>query len=306
MYSQNYIDQVRLLIYCLPYLEQTPQFALKGGTAINFFLQDMPRLSTDIDLTYVLLNNRDKAITDIASGLYELGEVISKKLSPSKIQHEIGKRLKEIIRLRVLHNGTQIKIEPNFIVRGTLYPTVKRDLCKKASEFFDFPIRNVCTLSNADIYAGKICAALKRQHPRDLFDIKILFEQQNLTDEIRQAFVVYLATDSKPIHELLSPNLRDISQVYEREFANMTTVPMALNELLEVRNQLIDTLSNDLTETERYFLLSIKKGEPDWNLLPFDHLDQLPGLKWKLLNVRKMSKTKHQKMIDKLKTILKL
>jgi predicted nucleotidyltransferase component of viral defense system len=306
MYDQNYMNQVKLLIYCLPFLKNTEQFALKGGTAINFFIQDMPRLSVDIDLTYVPLDDRKDAIAGIETGLYDLSKVITEKLSQSKVEQEIGKLTKKVIRLRVLYKGTQIKIEPNFIVRGALYPIEERDLCSKAVELFDLPVKKVKTLSDADIYAGKICAALKRQHPRDLFDIKVLFDNQGLTDATRKAFIVYLASDSRPMHELLAPNLKDLSVVYENEFANMTTVDVTLAELLKTRDQLIKTIANELTEQERHFFLSIKKGEPNWDLLPFDNLDKLPGLKWKLLNVRKMDKAKHQKMIDKLKSVLQL
>src|SRR5690606_36532122 len=60
-----YRAQVELLIRCLPAVANAPDFALKGGTAINLFLRDMPRLSVDIDLTYLPITDRANALTDI-------------------------------------------------------------------------------------------------------------------------------------------------------------------------------------------------------------------------------------------------
>ena len=52
MYEQ-YVNQSRLLLQLLPLIKKYPHFALKGGTAINFFIRDFPRLSVDIDLSYI-------------------------------------------------------------------------------------------------------------------------------------------------------------------------------------------------------------------------------------------------------------
>ncbi len=66
-------------------------------------------------------------------------------------------------------------------------------------------------LSFADLYGGKICAALDRQHPRDLFDIKLLSEARGLNEEVSQAFVIYLASHNRPMSELLSPNFQGMN-----------------------------------------------------------------------------------------------
>ena len=139
-----------------------------------------------------------------------------------------------------------------------------------------------------------------------MFDVRDLLNDQGITEEIRQAFVVYLAGDARPIHELLNPNLLDIKTVFKREFHRMTVDDVKLEELLKIRDTLIQKIATDLTTNERRFLLSMKLGEPEWNLLPFKNLDKLPALQWKLINVRKMDKVKHQKMVDKLKAVLGL
>ena len=65
----------------------------------------------------------------------------------------------------------KIKIEPNFIMRGTLLPIKQMDLVKEVEEKFEYRVRNIPVVAEEELYAGKICAALSRQHPRDFFDI---------------------------------------------------------------------------------------------------------------------------------------
>ena len=78
------------------------------------------------------------------------------------------------------------------------------------------------------------------------------------------------------------------------------------DELLETRTMLIKELKNALDENDRQFLYSIKLGEPNWNLIDMKHIKHLPAIQWKLLNIRKMDKQKHQIALDKLKAVLDL
>jgi len=306
MYSKEYDKQVRLLLQCLPLLEKLDRFALKGGTAINFFLKNMPRLSVDIDLTYLPIESREETFANMQKDLKKFGNTIQKTVPNSRISMQIAQKTGHVVRLLVYANGTQIKVEPSFVVRGALYPPEYLDLCERAENEFEMSVKNVKTLSSSEIYAGKICAALNRQHPRDLFDIYVLLNEQGITDKIRQAFVVYLAGDARPLHEMLQPNLLDIEAIYQRQFHRMTMEDITLNELLTARAKLIKKISEELTLNERKFLLSIKLGEPQWDLLPFKNLEQLPSLQWKLINIKKMDKNKHKKMVDKLKEVLGL
>src|SRR3546814_1358815 len=68
-----------------------------------------------------------------------------------------------------------------------------------------------------DLYAGKIAAALDRQHPRDLFDILHLYENEGITDDLFRAFLVYLVSHNRPAHELLAPHLLDLEDCYRSE-----------------------------------------------------------------------------------------
>ena len=63
--NERYFDQVRLLLSVLPDIAREDAFALMGGTAINLFYRDMPRLSVDIDLTYLPVHDRERSLKDI-------------------------------------------------------------------------------------------------------------------------------------------------------------------------------------------------------------------------------------------------
>jgi hypothetical protein len=162
----------------------------------------------------------------------------------------------------------------------------------------------VQTLSVADLYGGKLCAALDRQHPRDLFDVKLLLAHEGITEEIRKAFLVYLISHSRPINELLNPRWQDLEASFEREFRGMTTDDVSLKELGEVREVMLVALRGGLTENERAFLLSLKSGEPQWELLGIAKVEQLPGVQWKLANIRKMPAAKRKTELERLQRIL--
>jgi len=68
MIAPQYRAQVDLLLQTIPFIAEENIFALHGGTAINLFVRDMPRLSVDIDLTYLPIDNRKKALSNISEG----------------------------------------------------------------------------------------------------------------------------------------------------------------------------------------------------------------------------------------------
>jgi Nucleotidyl transferase AbiEii toxin, Type IV TA system len=123
---------------------------------------------------------------------------------------------------------------------------------------------DVPIVSIPDLYAGKICAALDRQHPRDLFDIHLLYQHEGLTDEIRSAFVVYLASSPRPMHELLSPNWLNQVHLFTNSFQGMTRIPIEYDELIATRSRLLHDILTRLTEKEKQFLVLLKMGKPDY------------------------------------------
>jgi hypothetical protein len=76
-----YREQVALLLRLLPIVGREEMFALKGGTAINLFVRDLPRLSVDIDLTFLPLTERDAALTAIGEGLQRIGALASRQIA---------------------------------------------------------------------------------------------------------------------------------------------------------------------------------------------------------------------------------
>ena len=299
--NETYRAQVDLLIRCLPAVAKNRSFALKGGTAINLFLHDMPRLSVDIDLTFLPITDRDNALSGIAEGLATISDEIRKTIPRAQVHTTRA----DAPKLLIATPEARIQVEPSPIARGSLFPPVDSDLCQAAQKQFELFVR-VQRLATADLYGGKLCAALDRQHPRDLFDIKQLLDTGEITDDIRQAFVVYLAGHRRPMAEILTPNIQPIGELYTHHFAGMTTHPIELEDLETARAQLIAWVRSALTENERKFLLTMKQGEPDWDLMPFDHIEQLPAIQWKLHNVKRMSERAHQAALVRLREVLDL
>jgi hypothetical protein len=296
-----YRAQVELLIRCLPAVANAPDFALKGGTAINLFLRNMPRLSVDIDLTYLPITDRANALTDIRVQLATIAEALRRTVPGVNVQLVPG----EAPKLLVDKSGARVKVEPSVVMRGSLVPTVGSELCTAAQEAYELFVEVRC-LDAADLYGGKLCAALDRQHPRDLFDIMHLQAAGPIPDLTRQAFVAYLAGHRRPIAELLAPNRKAIDDLFANHFAGMTEQPIELSELEAARVHLFEWVATALTGSERRFLLSIKQGEPDWTLLPFEGLDRWPAIQWKLHNIRQMSVRSHKKALGRLQEVLAL
>lgn len=106
--------------------------------------------------------------------------------------------------------------------------------------------------------------------------------------------------------ELLSPNYKDISSIFENEFQGMTLHPVTLEELQDIRTKIVRMIHNDLTREERQFILSIKERTPGWELLGLEGIDRLPAVRWKLHNLERITKKKHSEAVEKLKACLKL
>lgn len=126
---------------------------------------------------------------------------------------------------------------------------------------------------------------------------------EGITPGIRRAFVVYLASHNRPIHEVLFPSLRDIRQDYERGFVGMTEQPVALADLLAVREQMAQQLQRGLDADDRRFLLSLATHQPDWASLGIPHLDQLPALRCKLQNLGQLQARSPQKLVEQHETL---
>jgi len=145
---------------------------------------------------------------------------------------------------------------------------------------------------------------LDRQHPRDLFDIKLLLEHEGISRETFNAFLVYLISHNRPISELLAPHEKDIADVFVHHFDGMTREPITLDELLEARRQLVAEIQRQFTADDKTFLLSVKRGNPDWSLIDLPHVSELPAVQWKLKNLENIPERKHLVALERLEQVL--
>lgn len=300
-----YSDTVRLLLTVAPDVFQGNIFAMKGGTAINLFVRDMPRLSIDIDLVYKKWDTpRKEALSEISSELAAIEQKLKKLgLRVRKVRSsEIGDH-----KLIIEKGNIQVKVEVNFIFRGSILPIEMRSLTTKAATLFSVAL-SLPTLTADELYAGKLVAAMDRQHPRDLFDVWQLFKTDGgLSDAIVECFVTYLAGHNRPMHEVLFGNEKNITNEYQNNFLGMTLEPISLETLLETRTRLRSELPKLLTSRHREFLIGLAQAKPDWNLLRCPHAGNLPALKWKLANLeifRKNRSSDFEKQVDLLKSKL--
>ena len=301
--DKTYIDTVRLLLRVAPDVFAGDLFALKGGTAINLFVRDMPRLSVDLDLVFVDHTlPRAEALRSITTGLQEISDRLHKTgLSIRKNGNtEMGDT-----KLVIEDGTTMVKIEVNTVLRGTVHPVEHHSLTKSASDLFLAELR-LPTLTHAELYGGKLVAALDRQHPRDLFDVHLLFENEGITEAMVECFVIYLSGHDRAPHDVLDYRDKDISRIYQDQFEGMSTVPVTLDQLTATRASLREELSRKLTTRQKNFLLSLVRAEPDWSLLDCQHISELPGIQWKLLNLRKFRDQKPEAFTEQIRRMEQL
>ena len=167
-----------------------------------------------------------------------------------------------------------------------------------------FGYAEIQVVSLADLYAGKFVAALDRQHPRDLFDVREFFSTQEVNDQLRCAFIIYMISHNRPMSEVLRPTLKDISVEYERGFVGMTTYPVALEDILEARTRLISILVDDMPEKHREFLIGFEAGTPQWPLLNLTCVENLPAVRWRQQNLDKLNVDQRAELVKNLKQTL--
>ena len=305
MARDNYAAQVSLLVRLLPFIAQEKVFALKGGTAINLFYRDMPRLSVDIDLTYLPVRDRAESLADINETLDRIMTAASRGIADLDARRIDGGG-GGATRIRARLGGADVKIETSPVTRGVVHDPEERAVSAAVEDEFGYAAVQV--VSFEDLFGGKLHAAMDRQHPRDLFDVKHLYENEGLTDELFRTFLVYVASSPRPAHELLRPTLSNLDEPYAREFVGMTTIPVTLDDLIATRERLIADVGARLDANAQRFLTTLHDGEPDFEAIGLPQAAELPAVRWKLLNLKKLSAENpdkhkaHRKELDKLFT----
>lgn len=283
--NQNYIDTVRLLLAIAPAVFASGRFAMKGGTALNLFVQEMPRLSVDIDLVFVDHRlDREAALQVIAS---ELAAVQAKLTRQGYRAHLPATAQGDDVKLVVSNGAAQVKVEVNAVFRGTALPVEHHSLVDSAQNLFTTDLA-VPVLATAELYGSKLVAAMDRQHPRDIFDVMHMLQRFGWQPEFIDCFVVYLAGHNRPVHEVLFPKVKPLEAAFTNEFAGMTREMIELDTLVQWQARLLQELPQQLTRMHRDFLLSLVRGDPAWELMPMPHLRELPAIEWKLENLAKL------------------
>ncbi|MFO1219586.1 MAG: nucleotidyl transferase AbiEii/AbiGii toxin family protein [Burkholderiaceae bacterium] len=301
--NQIYLDTARLLTQVAPLVFVDDTFALKGGTAINLFIRDMPRLSVDLDLVFSDHSlPRDPALARIGEALQQSAERLVARGFQTRLQAAADAVETKLL---VRRGPVEVKIEVNFVMRGTVRPVRRAGLLPRARDVLLADLE-IPVVSLEDVYGGKLVAAMDRQHPRDLFDVMQLYAHEGITPDIRHAFDVYLASHNRPVHEVLFPPERDIAQDYQRAFQGMTAEPVPLDDLLITREKMVRDLQRTLDTNERRFLLTLVANDPDWSLLEIPHARELPGIRWKLHNLGQLQKVSPKKFAEQSTTLARL
>ncbi|MCP1845785.1 putative nucleotidyltransferase component of viral defense system [Bradyrhizobium sp. USDA 4524] len=300
MAREQYMRQVELLVRTLPFIARHNAFALKGGTAINLFYRDMPRLSVDIDLVYLPIEDRETTLKGIDATLERIREDLQRSLRGVTVQRIAGGGNNDT-RVLVRQGNAEIKIETSPVARGTVHTPEIRRVSQLVEETFGFAEMQV--VSFEDLFGGKLHAAVDRQHPRDLFDVKLLYENEGLTDALFRTFLIYVASSGRPPHELVKPSLAMLDEAFVKEFQGMTIETVSLDELKAVRLKLTANLLARLDEKAMRFLLSLHDGEPDFEAIGLPQAAKLPAVRWKLLNIAKLKEQNPAKHVDQRREI---
>ena len=286
--SSVYAQKVELLLRLIPIVMEEYVFAIHGGTAINLFLKDLPRYSIDIDLTYIPLADRQKSLDDINLHLKAIADKAKKAFKGMHIVSNFS-----TCKLLCEYRGRQVKIEVNQTKRGIIGGDVQTiPLSDKAQEEFSLYCE-ASVVPLTQLYGGKIAAALSRQHPRDLFDIKYMDVPFG---KCREGLIFCLLGSDRPIHESFAPSMIDQREAMENQFAGMTDVPFTYEEFEETRAKLINDVKLLMTESDKKFLISFESGQPKWDGYEFEYFKNYPSVQWKLLNLKKLAKQNPQKL----------
>lgn len=292
-WDSRYTDRLKLLIEILPVLDSEPRFALKGGTAINLFEHDLPRLSVDIDLTWLPVHDFEADAREIARAFENLAARLSMPPLRLQVRTSAAEGTRTTTRLIACRGRSRVQVETTPVMRGSVHAVRRMDVRPGVERHF--ASAQVQVLHHADLYAGKLAATLSRQHPRDLFDIGVLLKHGGIDDMLWRTFLIYLTCSPKPAAEMLSPNEpREFVAVFDAQFRGMTAAPVSAEELLRVRVKLLAKVAELLNDPSRAFLESVERESPDFALIGLPQAADLPGVKRKLQNLARRSPAKRE------------
>lgn len=296
--NKIYLQKVELLLKILPFVTDENCFAIHGGTAINLFVKNLYRLSVDIDVTYIPLEDRDTSLERINEALLRIAGRVRHRFPDVSVIPRL-----DICKITYESRGCQVKIEVNQTKRGlvcgeaTLLP-----LCEKARSLFGVEV-DARIVSMPQLYGGKISAGLSRQHPRDLFDIK----QMNIPlADIKDGLIFCLLGSDRPIHESFAPNLIDQHEVMEHQFSGMSGISFSYDDFEATREKLIRDVNSIITEEDKRFLIAFEELSVDWENSRYSSFREYPSVKWKIQNLQRLKSSNPKKLKDKAEKLKKV
>lgn len=295
--DKSYLRQAELVVRCIPAIAAEECFALKGGTAINLFELDLPRLSVDIDLAFLPATERVTAIAEIDAALSRIAGRLQARGVAARLRGTDEAR-----KIACSANGAEIKIEPNYILRGTVRPARRIELSPKMAGLVGLSAE-MTVLSREELYGGKFCAALDRQHPRDLFDVAQFFKRGGSVRDVKDGFLALAMGHNRPLHELLAPHPLNQSATFAVQFAGMSDVPFSLAEHETVFKRLVVEIDEALTQEDRRRLVAFTALEADADIFGIPGLEKLPAIQWKRRNLETLRNRNPRKFAENVKAL---
>ena len=296
------VEKVLHLLNLLGALNSHPflkgKWVLKGGTALNMFMLDLPRLSVDIDLNYIGKLDREEMLMDRPKLEQAAQAVFSREgLTTKRVPDEHAGGKWRLSYQSFTGQSGNLEVDLNFMFRQPLWDIQLAD----SQPFGDFQAKSIPVLDLHELAAGKLAALLARGQARDLFDCHRILNMDYLErDRLRIAFVVYGGMNRKDwrtvsiedvdfnpaeLTRLLTPTL-DARAIQEQG----SPAEFGACLVRECREGLSMVLP--FNDAERQFLdLLLDRGEIDSTILTADEtlqkcIQQQPLLEWKALNVR--------------------
>ncbi len=293
-----YRQKVELLLRVLPFVTDEDCFAIHGGTAINLFVKDLYRLSVDIDVTYIPIEDRNTSLKRINESLERIADRAKRRFRDVRVIPRL-----DISKITCESRGCQVKIEVSRTKRGLVCgDAVLCPLCEKARSLFGMEV-DARIVSIPQLYGGKISAALSRQHPRDLFDVR---QMDIPLADVKEGLIFCLLGSDRPIHESFAPNLIDQHDVMERQFSGMSDIPFTYNDFEVTREKLVNDVNSVMTEEDKRFLIGFEELAVDWENAPYSSFREYPSVRWKMQNLQKLKASNPNKLkaeADKLRKI---
>lgn len=282
----------------LPFVTDESCFAIHGGTAINLFVKNLNRLSVDIDVTYIPIEDWETSLQHINAALERISDRVKRTFKDVRVIPRF-----DISKITCESRGCQVKIEVNQTKRGLVCgDAVLRPLCQKAQDMFKMEV-DARIVSIPQLYGGKISAALSRQHPRDLFDVK---QMEMPLSDVKDGVIFCLLGSDRPIHESFAPNLIDQHDAMDRQFSGMSDIDFSYYDFKATREKLVSDIKSVMTEADRQFLIGFEELTVDWDNCPYLSFKEYPSVRWKIQNLQKLKSSNPKKLESEVQKLRKI